>query len=76
MNLSFCHVRVVTLGLLLLLSASVFAASPGLQHPFGLDDYSALRSARAVWPFLLMAKQFCTWFRAREIKARARTSGV
>lgn len=38
----------LTLGLLLLLSANIFAASPSLQHSFGLDDYSALRSARAV----------------------------
>lgn len=51
MNRSFVPVRVLRLPALIMivsLAAGVFAALPVDTHPFGLDDYSALRRARAV----------------------------
>ena len=51
MNPSFVCPRVLrllALGMILSMAAKVCGALPADKHPFGLDDYSALRNARAV----------------------------
>jgi len=48
MNLSFVPpsvLRLAALCMILSISASVLGALPTDQHPFGLDDYSALHQA-------------------------------
>src|SRR5947207_7808400 len=51
MNLSFVSSRVplaLALTMILSIAAGVSAGLPADKHPFGIDDYSALRQARAV----------------------------
>ena len=51
MNLSFVHpsvLRSLALGIILNMAVGISGAAPADKHPFSLDDYSALRHARAI----------------------------